>query len=115
LSLKIDFGQRESDNNRYQDRTKKNISMADFTILFADRASKGSDWTEKACMIFRKPCLKISSLQVNTDKIITAIREAYNKKGRKVVINIAGNRESKSPGIECRVETTLTEIFKNIE
>jgi hypothetical protein len=78
----------------YDDRTIQNVKDADGTVIFAEKMSDGSVLTIQMCINENKPFL------VNPyPKDFIEWLETYNIK----ILNVAGNRESVSPGIEIRV------------
>ena len=82
----------------YKLRTKRNVLESDGTIIFAECSSSGSVLTMRYCRENRKPCL----ITPSSDGIITWLND-----NRIQVLNVAGNRESVSPGIFERVVKLL--------
>lgn len=93
----------------YKKRTQMNIINSDFTLLFMEKTSPGSILTINICRQEDKICL------LNPDKqdVKNILMKFSNKK--EVVINVAGNRESVSPGIEQRVKEFLINVLKKAE
>ena len=90
----------------YRKRTKENVRAADVTFIFADKPkSPGTRLTIACCAALDKPYL----LNPKLDEIVDWIR-CNNPK----VINVAGNRESVSPGIGARVEKLLIDAFREV-
>ena len=64
-------------------------------------------------------CLKLSKdyllVDINDNdahtKIVNFAKEIFNKKSRKIILNVAGNRESKYPGIENKTIEILDRCF----
>ena len=81
------------------ERTIQNVRHSDGTVVFAERMSDGSALTIDACRKSNKPHI------VNPTK--HQFLEWLNK--YKIhVLNVAGNRESVSPGIENKVYLFLS-------
>ena len=90
----------------YRKRTSENVRMADITLIFADKLkSPGTRLTISCCASHDKPYL----LNPKKEEIIDWVR-CNNPK----VINVAGNRESVSPGITARTEKLLIDAFREI-
>jgi hypothetical protein len=103
LTLKTRFGLTESSTNDYKQRTKDNIVNSDGTVIFCDRVSPGSILTKKYCSELRKPCV------INPSKEYFLQWLEENKIN---VLNVAGNRESVSPGIETKTIKFLTSTLE---
>lgn len=88
----------------YAERTKMNVNDSDGTLLFIEKTSPGSVLTLNACKKLRKPCL----VSFDTEKIVKFLNENNIK-----IVNIAGNRESVSPGICERVKKKLRSVITN--
>lgn len=83
----------------YRARTKKNILDADATVLFGRMSSPGSKLTLNLCRQFDMPFF----VNPPHEQIVTWLR-AFDEVD---ILNVAGNRESKNPGIQTRVRHTL--------
>jgi hypothetical protein len=102
----IDFGLVEYGVAGYPPRTRKNVAESDGTVIFEEVVSRGSRLTENLCISFKKP-YKINPSVEDLVKFITS---------RKIgVLNVAGNRESVSPGINLHVQTILEKVLKTLE
>jgi len=85
-----DFGLSECSTPGYAYRTHLNAHDADATILLGDEHSPGSALTKRACDRHFRPC----SVNPSMNELRALIRgEGWE------VLNIAGNRESKNPGL----------------
>jgi len=85
-------------NGNYMDRTIQNVMDADGTVIFAEEMTNGSRLTLDICIKEKKPYL----LNPGREEFLTWI---LNNDIR--ILNIAGNRESVTPGIEQRVYNFL--------
>ncbi len=96
------FPLKETASTSYTERTKLNVRDSDATlILFREALGPGSAQTQTLCNQLRKPCRPIDLAQDYVwtyqymMELVTRMRLAQYK-----IINIAGTRESKSPGIQ---------------
>jgi hypothetical protein len=99
----------EMPTTAYPPRTKKNIEESDITIIFSFVKSAGSDLTIKTCKSLNRPYLVITSPdQHNSIELIMD----FIYKNDANIINIAGNRESKSNGIQLFVFNVMSEVIE---
>ena len=79
----------------YRARTRSNVADSDATVIFGDATSPGSRLTLSTCMDMDKPyfCVKWPG----NDKSVEVAKWLLDYDVR--VLNAAGNRESKNPGI----------------
>lgn len=101
----------ELDTFDYPTRTKRNIAESDCTLLFTTLGlTGGSLLTHKLASELGKPILRI-----DLDKMgdyVAAVRIVEWLKEQKVaVVNIAGSRESKKPGVALRVASILRKVL----
>jgi len=101
------YGLTETDSSDYTERTKLNFLDSDGTVIFTDVSngkitSRGSLLTLKTAKENDKPCI------VNPT---VAELVKWIKSNSINVLNVAGNRESTSPGIYERVKGVLTEAL----
>lgn len=93
------------DPKTYPVRTRLNVGNSDGTVIFGDPASPGSRFTVRLCVELGKPFT------------ITPTAEwlkEWVEEERIGVLNVAGNRESKYPGIGQLVVDTLLGAFKEV-
>lgn len=107
------FGLRESASSDYAVRTEANINGSHATVIFASRPdSRGTQLTVKLCQQKNKPSMLINPFDLDAEiELKVFIDEIYAKYRRELILNIAGNRESKSPGIENKVEELIMKIL----
>ncbi len=102
------FGLLEHSSSNYRQRTKQNVIDSDATLILAtDPGSDGTKLTIQYCEAFEKPYLVIQP----SDASIAQIQKFIDDQ-RPSVLNIAGNRESKSKGITARTEAILRALFE---
>ena len=90
----------------YAQRTVENVKASDATFVFAANiSSSGTRLTIGSCIKYGK----LHLLNPTVAEIVEFIA-----KNNPRVINIAGNRESVTPGITARVEKLLIEAFRRM-
>lgn len=102
------FGLMAHPSTHYNDRTLDNVKNADATLIFATHPeSDGTQFTIECCEKENKPYCLVDPHAKTVEHVVTAFL-AQVKAG---VLNIAGNRESISPGIYARVATIIKNVF----
>lgn len=97
------FGLVQHSSPNYPPRTRMNCQESDFTAVFGEVSSKGSSLTITCCREDKIPYL------LNPDA--EELRE-FARMLEAGVVNIAGNRESKCPGIQERVRGIVRDAFQ---
>ena len=87
----------------YPFRTKMNVLNSDATAIFGDIREPGTLLTLRLCRTLGKPVL----LNPCKETFLKAMEEVDVK-----VLNVAGNRESKNPGIQERVRAFLVQVLQ---
>lgn len=100
-------------------RTASNVRNSNASLVFVEVESSGSRLTLRYCETFKRPVYRLSTLYRFTPNegapnIFGQFEDAriFLREHRPKILNIAGNRESVSPGIEARVEVFLRELLK---
>lgn len=91
------------DPKTYPKRTRLNVYESDGTVIFGFTDSPGSRLTKELCTTYDKPCI--------INPTFDALRK-WVKENNIQVLNVAGNRESKNPGIFNRVVNILTKALQ---
>jgi hypothetical protein len=100
------YGAVEMPTADYAERTRRNVADSTATVWFGDPDSPGGRTTLRACARIGQPTyLVIERLTWPSD--VAAWIEAEEVR----VLNIAGNRESSSPGIGERAYRFLVSVF----
>lgn len=109
LELSTLYGLAAAPTDDYSYRTAANVRASHATVIFATNAkSPGTKLTIKTCEAGGKPFILINPFEADASSLLTAfIAGAYARYGKKIILNVAGNRESKSPGIENCVEDLI--------
>jgi hypothetical protein len=105
------YGAKEMPTKSYSARTVQNVQDSDGTIWFGTTDTPGAKTTLDACKRFKRPVMLItpSDVVLASDVIAWLRRNPQIKR-----LNVAGNRESKNPGIGERVERFLTVVFRRV-
>ena len=102
----------ETSSADYIIRTEKNVVDSDGTIVFTfGMPTGGSKLTVKYADKHEKPCLCIDLDKVAGEQTVEAICK-WIKNENIHVLNIAGSRESKSPGIYDKVYKIIDDILE---
>ena len=98
----------ETQTDQYPERTELNVKAGDGTlILLAGTADRGTQLTIELCKRHDKPCVV-----VNLEKESVNVK-SWLEKNNILVLNIAGNRESISPGIHEKAYRFLLETLND--
>lgn len=94
----------------YPARTRQNVVDSDATlILHSGSVGGGTRLTKKMCQQASKPCLMISIDENDLqDQLFRWLQDQ-----RPEVLNVAGSRESSSPGIQARTKEVLVNCLIN--
>ncbi len=93
----------EADRTIYRKRTRQNIIDSDGTVIFGQTYERGTQLTINICEQLEKPYV------INPKKDLF-LRWVVNHKIQ--VLNVAGNRESKNPGIYDKVYKYLIDTLR---
>jgi hypothetical protein len=110
------YGLQEHDSPAYPPRTRLNVTLADATLIFGNPASPGCRLTIGCCHRANVPRLIVywrdGAFARGLEAEIAELRGFLFTHGTET-LNVAGNRESRAPGIHdaCRdfLVTALTE------
>ncbi len=98
---------------RYPPRTKLNVEWANGTIIFGNINSPGCKLTKKLCNLAGKPWIHVPFPWISTrvDLYDFLVEVGMGE----AIINVAGNREEKNPGIGVFVKKWMRTIHAIIE
>jgi hypothetical protein len=103
------YGLAEMDSRRYPPRTAMNVKHSDGTIRFAvNWGSPGELLTEKLCIRYGKPYLDITP----GGDVTPAQAADWLAANSICVLNVAGNSERTSPGIQDFTADFLEAVFR---
>ena len=101
------FHLKETESDTYPPRTWRNVRDSKGTIIFTQGpAERGSKLTIEFCKKQGKPWLHVD-LGKKSEAQASYMIERWIERNQIDVCNVAGNRESKSPGIEKAVTEIL--------
>lgn len=110
IELGTKYGLQEHESREYPPRTKSNVQEGDLTLIFGNIYSPGCKLTTKYCKELNKPIHFISwPFQTYIDHTTMFIH--YLKSIKPLILNCAGNRESKNPGIQLAIEQFLIQAL----
>src|SRR5262245_16560722 len=92
------FGLVECEEAGFPARTRRNVANSDGTLLVGQHRSGGSRLTYEAARQLKKPLFLVGFPDL-ADSRLDEFRH-WLEEGPVRVLNVAGNRESQSPGIE---------------
>jgi hypothetical protein len=100
------FDLKECPRKGYSARTGANARDSDGTLWFGSTDSTGYRATVKACQKYGKPCLIVAEGATRPSDVV-----AWMAAHEVATLNVAGNRESKNPGLGTRVEAFLARVL----
>ena len=99
----------ETQSDNYPERTELNVKTADATlILIAGNPDRGTQLTIDLCKRHNKPCLVVD---LNDEKALADVT-SWIQQNNINTLNVAGNRESISPGIYKSAFEFLVRVFE---
>lgn len=112
--IPLKYGLIETIGANYYARTSENVALADATFIFArnaDSLERGSLLTRELAEHARKPFAVFGVFEPEVDRAV----KRWLARVRPVVLNIAGNRESVTPGIQAAVRNVLIAALDNVQ
>ena len=114
----------ETQSRDYPERTRLNVRDSDATIVFFGPQGErgGSLNTVNLCNSpYKRACRRVLWEEIEEPldelfipKTIGWIRAHANFMGRPIVLNVAGTRESKAPGIQARVAGVMRAVLERL-
>lgn len=108
------FGLHQSSSSGYLQRTRLNVLNSDATMIFGDAMSSGSQRTWSYCVSYSKPVIRIPWRSPEPIPSLGVFRDFLSSVGV-FVLNVAGNRESKNPGIERATKDFLIAALSEVK
>lgn len=100
----------ETASSEYRVRTEQNVIAADATlILYQEPLQGGTQLTFRFCQEHAANCLLITLPSAEPEKVTTWLRTT-----QPAVLNVAGPRESTSPGIYAEARRFLDAVLKRL-
>lgn len=105
---------KETKSSTYPPRTKRNILNSDGTLWFGSTKSLGAGLTLRLCHKHNRP---VKRIRYNTKNHRLSKHEIpglvkWVRRHNIEVLNVAGNRESKNPGITMFTEAVITRLLR---
>ncbi len=93
----------EHSSSAYPPRTKYNVQHSDGTVIFGNAGSPGCRLTIRLCFELKKPV----TINPSPDEL-----RYWSSFHNIQILNVAGNREEKNPGIFERTKNCLIQAFR---
>jgi hypothetical protein len=103
------FGAAELASLNYPIRTRANARDSDATIWIGDPDSPGGQTTLDACERLGRPVLEVLDGFTLPSEVAAWIEAEEIR-----ILNVAGSRESRAPGIGARAEAFLVAVFRRL-
>ena len=116
--MKERFGLHETRGTTYPLRTRFNVECTSATLLVGDVTSAGSKLTLKNAAAYGKESFVLPyGVRSFEADMVQKILDLYEwlKEVNPERLNVAGNRESKNPGIQEYTRTTLIYLVKELK
>lgn len=113
FKLRDMYGLSEHSSSAYPPRTEQNVKESDITLIFGNDNSPGCKLTKKFCRKHNRPFIVIKS--DNLHRSMGDTIDAIRKIGHPITINVAGNRESSTPGIFELTSVFIRELIDQIQ
>ena len=112
-SLKSEYGLRENYSDDLKERTLSNLRGAHCTIVFATKpGSRGTKFTIDSLKREKRMHLVVNPFEADaSEKAREFLDLVYERYKNPLIVNIAGNRESRSKGIEEKVMDLLSKCL----
>jgi hypothetical protein len=94
-------------SSEYSPRTRYNVVDSDATVIFGRVSSPGSHTTRRMCKDSNKPCLVVEEFSEFYFRMFMDFLQMYDIE----TLNVAGNRESKNPGLQQKVYDFLIQAL----
>ena len=99
----------------YRTRTRANVQDSDLTLIIARSLDRGSGLTATFCERLGRPFLCLAGTRIAAHREALAWLLAERQRiGRPLILNVAGNRESRDPGIGRRADRFLGRLFATL-
>ena len=104
---------REHRSRHYPPRTERNVKISDCTVIFTyGKPDGGSLLTIDLAKQHHKPCLKADLNQPHAQVVARVIRWLARTRPPRGILNVAGSRRSKAPGIHMAVKRVMVDVLR---
>ena len=109
------YRMRQHWSRHYPPRTEKNVKDSDGTVIFTyGKPDGGSLLTIAFAKQHGKPCLKVDLNQAPDAVVARVVRWIKRNLPDGAVLNVAGSRRSKAPGIHLAVRRTMRDVLARL-
>lgn len=109
------YGIEEDSSSSYPPRTEKNVLRGTGTVIVGDLNSTGCKLTKSLCIRHNRPWLHIYwDSKTPFTSLEQSLFRGFILSNRILVLNVAGNRESKNPGLQKAVSDFIYGSLKDI-
>lgn len=109
------YRMRQHWSRHYPPRTEANVRDADGTVIFTyGPPDGGSQLTIEFAKQHGKPCLQVDLNQPRDRVVAKVVRWAKRNLPAEAVLNVAGSRRSKAPGIRMAVKRTVLDVISRL-
>lgn len=106
---------REHPSRHYPPRTERNVARADGTLVFTyGKPDGGSRLTIDFARKHGKPCLKVDLNKPPEAVVASILRWLRRRLPARAVLNVAGSRRSKAPGIHMAVKRVIGAVLEEM-
>ena len=110
------YRMRQHWSRHYPPRTEKNVADSDGTVIFTyGKPDGGSLLTIEFAKQHGKPWLAVDATRPHDEIVARVVRWIRRRLPDGAVLNVAGSRRSKAPGIHMAVKRTLLEVLSRLE
>lgn len=107
---------KEHRSRHYPPRTERNVKISDGTVIFTyGKPDGGSLLTIDFAKKHGKPCLKVDLDQPYDRTMARIVRWLKGVEARRGILNVAGSRRSKAPGIHLAVRRVVGDLIRQTE
>lgn len=110
------YRMRQHWSRHYPPRTEKNVKNSDGTVIFTyGKPDGGSLLTIAFAKQHGKPCLKADLNQPHEEVVAKVIYWLKRRCPDNGILNVAGSRRSKAPGIHMDVKRIVREVIRAVD
>ena len=109
------YRMRQHWSRHYPPRTERNVRDSDCTVIFTyGPPDGGSLLTSEFAKQHRKPCLKVDLNRAHAVNVARVVRWLKRRCPDNGVLNVAGARRSKAPGIHMAVKRVIRDVLSRV-
>ena len=109
------YRMRQHWSRHYPPRTEKNVADSDGTVIFTyGKPDGGSRLTIDFAKKHGKPCLAVDATRPHDEIVARVVRWIRRRLPDGAVLNVAGSRRSKAPGIHMAVKRAMRDVLASL-